>query len=511
MLRKSGRMKNSNKLWGGRFRSDLATKTEDFTQSIEVDSRLVAYDIWGSQAHAIMLAHQRIISDVDLQQILIGLSNAETDFHSGTFRLTPEKEDVHMNVESYLIRQAGREYGGKLHTARSRNDQILADARLYIREQLLQTQGGLSRLCREFLAVAYDHAETVMPGYTHTQHAQPISLGFWATAYVSMFLRDYKRLNAAYEIVNVNPLGACALAGTSFPIDRHLTAELLGFDSVHEHALDVISSRDFIAEPLTALALLMANLSRLGEELVYWTSYEFGMAVLNDAYASGSSIMPQKKNPDLAELIRGRTGHIYGALMDHLTNLKGLPMGYNRDLQEDKPPLWDAFDIIQSCLGILPDILNTLDFQTNRMEALANANFATATELANYLVRECDLAFRECHEIVGGVVGDLVKMGKPFQDWEETQRLLQQRGVNLSIPQLQAILDPKRALRNYQSLGSTSPDEVKRMAGEVEAKLNEIDAQIETRQAAIQAAHQRTRRIIEQVLAGRSIAEAYPE
>lgn len=416
-----------------------------------------------------------------------------------------------MNVESYLIRQAGREYGGRLHTARSRNDQILADARLYIREQLLHTQAGLSRLCREFLAVAKSHTETVMPGYTHTQHAQPISLAFWASAYVSMFLRDYKRLNAAYEIVNINPLGACALAGTSFSTDRYLTAELLGFDSVHEHALDVISTRDFIAEPLCALALLIANLSRLGEELVYWTSYEFGMAVLDDAYASGSSIMPQKKNPDLAELIRGRTGHIYGALMNHLTNLKGLPTGYNRDLQEDKPPLWDAFDIIQPCLGILPDILITLDFQTDRMEALANANFATATELANHLVRECGLAFRECHEIVGGVVGDLVKIGKTFQDWEATQRLLQQRNVKLSIPQLQTILDPKRALGNYQSLGSTSPDEVKRMTGEFEKKLNDIDVQIETRKAAIEGAHQRTCRIIEQVLEGKSIAEVNPE
>ena len=503
-------MKSSNKLWGGRFGSDLATKTEDFTQSIEVDSRLVAHDIWGSQAHAIMLAHQGIISDVDLQHILTGLYNAESDFHNGKFNLAPEHEDVHLNVEAYLIRQAGPDFGGKLHTARSRNDQILADARLYIREQLLGCQGGLSRLCRQFLAVAEAHTDTVMPGYTHTQHAQPISLGFWATAYVSMFLRDCKRLSTAYETVNVNPLGACALAGTSFAIDRRLTAELLGFDSVHEHALDVISSRDFIAEPLCALAVLMANLSRLGEELVYWTTYEFGMAVLDDAYASGSSIMPQKKNPDLAELIRGRTGRIYGALMDHLTNLKALPMGYNRDLQEDKPPLWDAFDIIQSCLGILPDILNTIEFQTDRMEALANANFATATELANYLVRECGLAFRECHEIVGGVVGNLVKMDKPFQDWEETQRLLQQRGVKLSIPQLQAILDPKRTLRNYQSLGSASPDEVKRMTAEFEQKLDDIDAQIEIRQAAIQAAHERTRLIVERVLAGKPVAEAIP-
>ncbi|MBI1926279.1 argininosuccinate lyase, partial [Candidatus Poribacteria bacterium] len=369
-------MNTSTKLWGGRFRSNITAETEDFTQSIEVDSRMVAHDIWGSQAHAIMLARQGIISDDVLRHILRWLAVAEEDFRVGKFVLKPEKEDVHMNVEAYLIEGAGREYGGKLHTARSRNDQVLVDAHLYIREQILETQQRTARLCRTFLSIAQQHTETVMPGYTHTQHAQPISLGFWATAYVSMFTRDLRRLDAAYEIVNLNPLGACALAGTSFPIDRHLTTKLLGFDNVHEHALDVISSRDFIAETLCALALLMANLSRLAEEVVYWTTYEFGMAVLDDAYALGSSIMPQKKNPDIAELIRGRTGRIYAALMDVLTNLKGLPMGYNRDLQEDKPPLWDAFDVIQSCVGILPGLLETIDFKTERMEALANANFA---------------------------------------------------------------------------------------------------------------------------------------
>ena len=500
-------MNTSTKLWGGRFRSELSTETEDFTQSIDVDSRLVPYDIWASQVHAIMLARQRIISDDDLRQILPWLRKAESDFRDGKFVLKPEKEDVHMNVESYLIEGAGSEYGGKLHTARSRNDQVLVDAHLYIREQLLDTQQGVSRLCRAFLSVAQKHTETVMPGYTHTQHAQPISLGFWATAYISMFLRDQKRLNAAYDLANLNPLGACALAGTSFPIDRDLTTELLGFDGTHEHALDVISSRDFIAEPLFALTMLMTTLSRLGEEVVYWTTYEFNIARLDDAYATGSSIMPQKKNADIAELTRGRTGKVYAALMDLLTNLKGLPTGYNRDLQEDKPPLWGAFDVVQSCLGILPGLLETLDFNTDRLELLANANFATATELANFLVSEQGLPFRKCHEIVGSVVGGLAKKEKTFEDWDETQKLLRSEGIDLSVAQLQHILDPKLSLRNNQSLGGTSPTEVKRMVGEFEAKLNEIDAQIRSRQERIDAAYQQTLRVIEQVLDGKTISE----
>ncbi len=497
----------STKLWSGRFRSNLSTETEDFTQSIEVDSRLVPHDIWGSQVHAIMLARQGIISDEDLRHILRWLGKAESDFHDGKFVLTPEKEDVHMNVESYLIEGAGSEYGGKLHTARSRNDQVLVDAHLYIREQLLDTQQGVSRLCRVFLAIAQEHSGTVMPGYTHTQHAQPISLGFWATAYVSMFLRDQKRLNAAYELVNLNPLGACALAGTSFPINRNLTTELLGFEAVHEHALDAISSRDFIAEPLFALTLLMTTLSRLGEEIVYWTTYEFNIATLDDAYATGSSIMPQKKNPDIAELTRGRTGRVYAALMDLLTNLKGLPTGYNRDLQEDKPPLWEAFDVVQSCLGVLPGLIETLEFNTDRLELLVNANFATATELANFLVSEQGLPFRKCHEIVGSVVGSLAKMGKTFQDWEETQKLLQSEGIDLSVTQLQRILAPKLSLRNNRSLGGTSPAEVRRMVEVFEGQLNEIDYQIRSRQEQIDAAYQKTLRIIEQVMEGKAAAE----
>ena len=479
----------------------LTTETIAFTHSIEADTRLIGYDIWGSQAHAIMLARQGIISDDDLREILRWLRKAEEDFQNGNFTLDPNKEDVHMNVESYLIENAGREFGGKLHTARSRNDQVLVDAHLYIRDEILNIQRGLSTLCEAFLQIAKAHTDTVMPGYTHTQHAQPISLGFWATAYVSMFLRDQKRLQSAYTLANMNPLGACALAGTTFQIDRDLTTKLLGFDVPHEHALDVISSRDFIAETLFALSLVMANLSRISEEIVYWTTYEFGMAVLDDAYSFGSSIMPQKKNPDIAELTRGRTGRVYGALFDLLTNLKGLPMGYNRDFQEDKPPLWEAFDIVKACLGILPELLKTTDFKTERMAELTDANFATATELANYLVKAYKISFRECHEIVGSLVAELVNREKTFSDWELTQELLREKEIDISISQLQQVLDPKSAIQNNQSLGGTSPSEVHRMIDEFEKQLNEIAQQVYHCQTEIEDAHRETLQIVDKVLA----------
>ena len=492
--------KSQKTLWGGRFSTSLTTETIAFTHSIEADIRLIGYDIWGSQAHAIMLARQRIISDTDLRQILHWLRKAEDDFQNGDFALDPNKEDVHMNVESYLIENAGREFGGKLHTARSRNDQVLVDAHLYIRDEILNVQRGLSALCEAFLHIAKAHAETVMPGYTHTQHAQPISLGFWATAYVSMFLRDQKRLQAAYRLANMNPLGACALAGTTFSIDRALTTKLLGFDAPHEHALDVISSRDFIAEVLFALSLVMANLSRISEEIVYWTTYEFGMAVLDDAYSFGSSIMPQKKNPDIAELTRGRTGRVYGALLDLLTNLKGLPMGYNRDFQEDKPPLWEAFDVVKACLGLLPELLKTTDFKTERMAELANANFATATELANYLVKERQMSFRECHEVVGWLVGELVQQEKTFSDWELTHKLLKQKEIDISVEQLKQILDAELALENNQSLGGTSPAEVHRMIASFEEHLNEIALNLYNCQTQIDDARKETLRIVDEAL-----------
>lgn len=487
-------------LWSGRFNSHLTSESVAFTHSIEADSRLIGYDIWGSQVHAIMLARQGIISDADLREILCWLGKAEEEHQNGNLTLDPNKEDVHMNVESYLIENAGIEFGGKLHTARSRNDQVLVDARLYIRDEILNVKRGISTLCDTFLNIAKEHVDTVMPGYTHTQHAQPISLGFWTTAYVSMFLRDQKRLQAAYELTNTNPLGACALAGTTFPIDRNLTSQLLGFEAPQEHALDVISSRDFIAETLFALSLVMANLSRISEEIVYWTTYEFGIAELDDAFSSGSSIMPQKKNADIAELTRGRTGRVYGALMDLLTNLKGLPLGYNRDFQEDKPPLWEAFDIVKACLGILPQLLKTTKFNTQRMAALVNANFATATELANYLVKEHQISFRESHEIVGWLVGELHKQDNTFKDLELTQNLLKQKDIDLTISKLNQILDAKLTIQNNQSLGGTSPAEVSRMVDKFEEQLNEIAMHIYNRQMQVDDAHKETIRIVNEVL-----------
>lgn len=490
------------KLWGGRFRSDLTDETESFTESTEIDKRMVWHDIWGSQAHAIMLAKQEIISKDDLFQILKWLEKARRDFLEGKFELKPELEDVHMNVESYLIDGAGYEYGGKLHTARSRNDQVITDARLYIREQILDTQALVCDLCRIFLDIADEHFASVMPGYTHTQHAQPITLGFWATAYVSMFMRDLRRLDAAYSCVNTNPLGACALAGTSFATDRRLITKLLGFDQTHEHALDVISSRDFIAETLSALAILMSNLSKIAEEMVYWSTYEFRMVTIHDSYASGSSIMPQKKNPGIAELTRGRTGKVYGALIELLTNLKGLPMGYNRDLQEDKPPLWRALDLTQSCLVVLAGMLSTAEFKTDRMAELAGANFATATELANFLVSEHDIPFRRCHEIVGGVVGDLIEKGLTFNDLEETQELLTERDVELDLQTLEEILDPKFAVKKNQSYGGTSPAEVKRMSAKFASKLEKIEKDSESKHKQIEDAKKLTGKIVENVLSG---------
>ena len=493
-------MKEKKKLWSGRFQANMDKKTQDFTESTETDLRLVEYDIWGSQVHAIMLAKQKIISNTDLKQIILCLDQVDQDFKEGNFRLDPQNEDVHMNVELYLIETAGVEFGGKLHTARSRNDQILTDVRLYLRQQILDIQQQLSDLCRSFLSIADQHYHTVMPGYTHTQHAQPISLGFWATAYVSKFLRDLKRFDSAYTITNQNPLGSAALAGTSFPIDRDLTAKLLGFDTVQEHALDVISSRDFILEILSNLSILMVGLSRFCEEIIYWTSYEFRIAELDDQFASGSSIMPQKKNADLAELTRGRTGRVIGALIDVLTSLKGLPMGYNRDLQEDKPPLWQALDVVKSCLAILPDMLGTTHFNTIRMAQLCDMNFITATELANHLASEHNIPFRQCHEVVGSVVGELSRSGKTFADWNKTQQLLKTKGIDLKTDQLQQILDPINTLQNNGSVGGTSPKEVKRMSQNFATQLDQIEIQISSRLNHIDHARKKTRQIIDLVL-----------
>jgi argininosuccinate lyase len=493
------------KLWGGRFQKDFTKSVEDFLESIEVDREMVFEDIWGSEAHAIMLAKCGIIQKEDLKKILFWLERARCDFDAGKLVLQKEDEDVHMNVEKYVTNGAGPEYGGKLHTARSRNDQVLVDAKLHIRTRIIGLKRRVFELQRVFLRIAAENLETPVPGYTHTQDAQPITLAYWATAYVSMLMRDVERLDHAYLNVDTNPLGSCALAGTSFPTDRMMTTRLLGFADVHKHSLDAISSRDFIAETMCALAILMSNLSKLAEELVYWGTYEFHILELDDSYTAGSSIMPQKKNPCVAELVRGRTGRIYGSLMQLLTMMKGIPMGYNRDLQEDKPPLWNALEIMEKTLDVTTGMVDTMKINKERLAHLSGANFTTATELANHLVREHGLTFRQCHHIVGALVGELHRKGKNFMDFDEVHAILKRQGVDVGFDEMRQIFDPQNNIRTYKSLGSTSPKEVDRMVSEFKQQLESNVKKTDSQQRAIKKARKRTEDIITKVLSGSDI------
>jgi len=493
------------KLWGGRFQKDFTKEVEDFLQSIEIDGEMVLEDIWGSEAHAIMLAKKGIISSEDLRKIVHSLEKARKDYLGGKLVLKKEDEDVHMNVEKYVTRWAGREYGGKLHTARSRNDQVLVDSKLHIRQKIIDVKKRIIGLQKVFLRIAEENIETPVPGYTHTQDAQPITLAYWATAYVSMLMRDIERLDNALRHVDMNPLGSCALAGTSFPIDRMMTTRLLGFRAVHKHSLDAISSRDYMAETMCALAILMSNLSKLAEEMVYWSTYEFGILELDDSYTAGSSIMPQKKNPCVAELVRGRTGRVYGSLMQLLTMMKGIPMGYNRDLQEDKPPLWNSFKVIEATLNVTTGMIDTMKVNKERLAELSGANFTTATELANHLVREHGLTFRQCHHIVGGLVGELHRKGKNFMDFDEVARILAEQGVHVSFDEMRGIFDPRKNIYTYKSLGSTSPKEVAKMIAEFKEQTASNVRMAASQEKRITDARDRTDKVISQVLSGSDI------
>ena len=508
MSQEQDKKAKSSKLWGGRFAAEIDDQALAFSQSIEADSHMVAEDIWGSEAHAIMLAACGIISEDDLREILKWLEKALEEFEAGRLELRPELEDVHMNVEWYLREGAGTEMGGRLHTARSRNDQVVTDARMHLRSRLLDIIDAVVELQRALLELAAKHVEDVMPGYTHTQHAQPISPGFWLSAHAAGLARDIERLQAAYQRTNHCPLGACALAGTSLPTNRRLTAKLLGFDGLVEHALDAVQSRDFLLEALAALAILAANLSRLAEDIVLLSTYEFGMIELADEMASGSSIMPQKKNPCLAELSRARTGRAYGRLMQALTMMKGIPSGYNRDLQEDKPPVWEALESVEETASILAAMVSTMTLKTKRMEELAGANFAAATELANWLVRERGLPFREAHEIVGSVVGQLVREGKTFDDIDRVRELLAERGHEADAQTLEDLLDPKACMMRHRSEGSTGPEEVRKQIRRLTEAARAAEEWVAKRREALAEARETVRKIVAHVLAGKPLADA---
>ena len=391
-----------NKLWGGRFASPTADSVEAFTSSIDVDARLYRHDIEGSIAHARMLARRRIISSREAQKIVRGLKTIQREIESGRFRFSSADEDIHMNIERRLIQKIGG-VGGKLHTARSRNDQVALDMRLYLREEIKTILDALEGLKRELTRGAKRYLHIIMPGYTHLQKAQPVLFSHHLLAYVDMLDRDRERMSGCLERVNVLPLGSGALAGTTFPIDRAYAARLLGFPRISKNSIDAVSDRDFVLEFLSASAILFVHLSRLAEEMILWSSEEFAFIELPDRYCTGSSMMPQKKNPDVPELIRGKSGRVFGHLQALLTVMKGLPLAYNRDLQEDKVPLFDTVDTVKASLGMMRELIRKIKVKKDRMLAAARDGFMNATDLADYLASR-GLSFRSAHALVGRVV-----------------------------------------------------------------------------------------------------------
>jgi argininosuccinate lyase len=402
------------KLWGGRFVTNTADSVEAFTASIAVDARLYRHDIMGSIAHAKMLAKQRIIPARDGQKIVRGLQAVEREIDAGKFNFSHADEDIHMNIERRLTELIGPA-GGKLHTGRSRNDQVALDMRLYLRDEVKTIIDSLRTLQRELARCAKKSLDVILPGYTHLQRAQPVLLSHHLLAYHDMFERDGERLSGCLERIDVLPLGSGALAGTTFPIDRVYVARLLGFSRISKNSIDAVSDRDFLIEFVAAAAILFVHLSRLAEELVLWSSQEFGFIELPDGYCTGSSMMPQKKNPDVPELIRGKSGRVFGHLQALLTIMKGLPLAYNRDMQEDKVPLFDTADTAKASVKIMAEVIGGIKIRRERMWRAAQDGFMNATDLADYLVAR-GMPFRTAHEVAGKVVQFCLAQGKRIEE-----------------------------------------------------------------------------------------------
>lgn len=402
------------KLWGGRFEKDTDSLVEDFHSSISFDRRLYKHDINGSIAHARMLGKIGILTEAETQKIITGLESLLADIQAGRAEFEIGAEDIHMNIEKLLTERIG-DAGKKLHTGRSRNDQVALDLRLFLREEIDNTVDLLATLVDTLLNLASNHLETWMPGYTHLQKAQPITLAHHLLAYVQMFLRDLGRFQDTRKRLNVSPLGSGALAGTTYPLRREDVAAELGFQGITLNSLDGVSDRDFALEFLADASILMMHLSRLCEELILWSSGEFSFIVLDDAYSTGSSIMPQKKNPDVAELVRGKTGRVYGDLITLLTVMKGLPLAYNKDMQEDKECVFDAVDTIQKSLLVMEPMLRTMKINASVMASEAKKGFTNATDLADYLAKK-DIPFREAHAIVGKLVLECSKKNCGLED-----------------------------------------------------------------------------------------------
>jgi argininosuccinate lyase len=411
------------KMWSGRFSAGASNLLDQFNASIMYDRKLYKEDIEGSLAHAQMLAKQGILTQEELQSIQKGLAQVKEEIESGKFEWKISDEDLHMAIEKRLTQIIG-DTGKKLHTARSRNDQVAVDFRRYVLRKNLEIAERVKLLMKEIVTVAQKHTDTLLPGMTHLQHAQPINFGFHLGAYLSMFKRDIERFESSYKRNNISPLGCAALAGTPHNVDREYSAALLGFESVSVNCLDTVSDRDFALEILFNISTMMMHISRLSEELVMWSSYEFGFIELSDEYSTGSSIMPQKKNPDVPELLRGKTGRVYGALVGLLTVMKGLPLAYNKDTQEDKEGVFDAVETAEISLEILKEAIKTMQVKTENMQKACATGHLSATDLADYLVEKCNIPFREAHFITGRAVAKGEELGidlstMEFQDLQE--------------------------------------------------------------------------------------------
>jgi argininosuccinate lyase len=447
--------KKNIKLWGGRFEQPTDAFVEAFTASVHFDQRLYKHDIAGSIAHARMLCHVGVLTKAECESIVAGLTDIQLDIERGEFAWSVELEDVHMNIEARLIDRIG-EVGKKLHTGRSRNDQVATDIRLYLREEIDAITAELTRLQQALLELAGKETHTIMPGFTHLQTAQPVTFGHHVLAWFEMLKRDRARLLDCKKRVNVMPLGAAALAGTSYPIDREYTASLLGFDSVTENSLDAVSDRDFAIEFVSAASLIMMHLSRMSEELVLWMSAQFGFIDIDDCFCTGSSIMPQKKNPDVPELVRGKTGRVNGHLVSLLTLMKGQPLAYNKDNQEDKEPLFDTVDTLRDSLYVYADMIPAISINREKMKSAAIQGYSTATDLADYLVKK-GVAFRDAHEVVGKAVKYAIKADKDLAELALQELKTFSDVIDQDVFEV-LTLEGSVAARNH--IGGTAPEQV---------------------------------------------------
>ena len=456
----------SNKLWGGRFSENTDQFVQTFTASVTFDQRMAQQDIECSRAHAKMLGHVGVLSTEDVELILQGLNEVSSEIESDDFDWSVELEDVHMNIEARLTAKIG-DAGKRLHTGRSRNDQVATDIRLYVKDAIDAIVAQANRLQLGMLELAERNADVIMPGFTHLQSAQPVTFGHHIMAWFEMINRDVDRLADCKRRLNVSPLGAAALAGTSYPIDREMTCQLLGFDRVSQNSLDAVSDRDFAIEFCAAAAIAMTHLSRMSEELVLWSSSQFDFIELPDRFCTGSSIMPQKKNPDVPELVRGKTGRVNGHLISLLTLMKSQPLAYNKDNQEDKEPLFDTVDTLHNCLRAFADMVPSIGVKKDNMYVAARQGFSTATDLADYLVRR-GLAFRDSHEVVGNTVGFAIEQGRDLSELT----LQELKAFSDAIePDVFEVLTLEGSVNSRNHIGGTAPDQVRAAIKAARAQL----------------------------------------